>query len=547
MTTISPSEKFLTLFFSKLTEKDMTKDKFLEGFYDAYKAETKVREDKNTGEKYTNKITMIQFYMEYLIRNKTLDDKQRTEEIQNLYDDIRNAILNPVADEPVDEPRAGRTIKDFPRDKDGNLILPPDLIKKLNARRKKAGLSVSSIVLANDTILEKMLNEKSQSQSITSKQVVKQNIEFTRSQNKATSITFKKADGLAVLSDFISKSFVTVNEQPDTQATVEDEIFHDAGTEIITNEIIEELGKLPKKKPDAVFARTVEMLNVWRNTEKSCAKMIDDDKETSVLQKVWFIDASVVTLHSKAPIKTICNDDVKDYIPLETIPPRWTFNTYDTRISVMNNDPLSVVKVLRKNKVTCLYIVSGSQMTPGGRSDQGIESNETPLYYASTYSLSINNAVHAGSMSGSQVLLSPEVMIFRDHKQPKYPKLPIAEWTVISVLNCHAKFRPALNVVFDKDITQVDAQKKLLAPQTKLMHPDKFVEQLTNCFNMALFFGFDTIILDDKGVDDAWIPAWHIADILNTVINRYRGKFKDIICAIDKPHLYPIFKQVVKA
>jgi hypothetical protein len=71
------------------------------------------------------------------------------------------------------------------------------------------------------------------------------------------------------------------------------------------------------------------------------------------------------------------------------------------------------------------------------------------------------------------------------------------------------------------------------------------IAQTRNILKTALYFGYDTVIFDDKGIDDYYLPAYETAILLNTAINEYRGKFREIVIAINKPDLYKIYKNTI--
>jgi len=486
----SNSKKFMIKFFAKLKAKDFKSDQFLFGFYKAYEK----------GKMTQQSLTVFDFYMEYLLRNKNYDVAKKTTEMNRLCDNIKKAIFDP----PVDSP----------------------------------------------TMADVKGNEKPASK-----------MPITKTNGNSKTVKLNKKFALLTLSDFIKSSCIITYENPEEVRTQHDEDFRVNTTKNIVEEIKTERGELPIAHKDAAFNRRNDMLEIWRDTEHKCIKFIENDIMANILRKVYFIDGSQITLHANTPITTLSCDDISqvsgdekkssspvipadddDMIPCETIMPSWSHAYYKTIVTVLPTDALTETMHRNKKKIKCALLCAGSQMIPGGSADQGIETNESILYYASSYNLCINQLIMAYPLASSQLLVLPNILVFKDHTKQRYPMLPPIDGQKISVIMTPSIYRPE-TTIDNQDKYNID--DRLYLPSTRYKNPNIIIDQLKATFNTALFFGYDTIVLDDRGIEDFWLPAHHTAQLLAQVISQYKGKFHEIIVAIEKKHLFNVYKKYI--
>lgn len=528
------SERFIILFFKKMKPNDFKKDPFLKGFYNSYLIERDgkpaVEADPEKGiraeEEFIGNInlTVFEYYMEYLLRNREYDIQKKELEISKLCHEIKEAIF-------TDPPS--------PDDDDNDK-------KTTKKKTKKAPVKKTKIV--------------------------------QNPGNPLKTVKLDRKHAINVLSDFIKASNIVTNETPDEDKTQHDEDFRNATTENILRELKEAGIIIPKPKKDINFNRRNAMLEIWRDTEHKCIKFIKNDVLANVLKMVYFIDGmdankqTLKTLECKdvsiiesdtsssllmapgrkkpkpVPIKLKYEQDpetviFKDsYLPVETIYSRATHKKYDTIVNIVNSSPLSNIMEKTAKKISSVYICSGSQIVPGGNADQGIETNESVLYYASSYHLCIEKAQMAYPLSNTQMLVMPNILVFKNHLDPKYNMLPPTSGQKISVIMSPPVYRPETNIP-EQEKHILD--KKLYLPITKYKNITKITNRFIAMFNAALFFGYDTVIIDDQGVEDFWLPVHHTAEILNEVIKQFKQKFKEIIIAVEKKHIFTIYKKII--
>jgi hypothetical protein len=58
----------------------------------------------------------------------------------------------------------------------------------------------------------------------------------------------------------------------------------------------------------------------------------------------------------------------------------------------------------------------------------------------------------------------------------------------------------------------------------------------------ALFFGYDTLILDDRAIEDNNLPAYVTAKLLKEELNKYNGRFREIIICCNKSNSFNVFR-----
>jgi hypothetical protein len=488
------SYKFISKFFDKLQSKDFLSDQFLLGFYKTY-----------TKENNSNKtLILFDYYMEYLLRNKNYNISKKICEIDKICENIKKSIINPPSNVITD----------------ANSL--PKSIQKINV---KTGVKT---------------------------------------------IKLNKKHTLSILSDFIKSSFIITYDNPEEVRTQHDEDFREATTANIIEEIKADKGCLPKAHKDVGFNRRNDMLDIWRHTEHHCVKFIENSNLANILKKVYFINGLHIVLNSNSVITTLsCDDssinangvknvllvptttnsipnnidgDIIDSLPCETVPPRWSNNYHDTVVKVLQTSALSETMDKKKKKIKCVMICSGSQMIPGGSADQGIETNESVLYYSSSYNICINQLVMAYPLTSTSMVFLPNILVFKDHTKQGYPMLPPVDGEIISVITVPLTYRPETNLT---NQNKYNIDDRLYSPTTKYKNPDKIVEQLRCILNTALFFGYDTVVFDDMGIEDFWLPAHHTAQLMAEIIKQYNGKFKEIIISINKKHLFKIFKKYI--
>lgn len=521
-----PAEKFLSKFFEKLTENDFASDRVLAAFYLGYKKQLETLSDTKNA---TSAIpTIFQYYTEYIIRNKDLNTTEKKEEIGKLFVSIKNSIFDTQTDtEAADDvnPRLGRT---------------SDVTPTANSAANSA--AHSSATLANTPTTTNTMKVKTTVH--TTKPIITQS-------SGNIKVKLNKKHALGVLSEYIKQSFIITYEEPDVEFTQDDEDFHNAATAVITEEIIKDIGQLPQATKDVEFNNKNQLIEIWKKCENKCIKFILDDKLANVLRKTYYIDSTVVDL-SKPVLRTAGNKDpdapeelkkeLNDVLPQETLNSKYRATEYPGKITVVQSEVLTEVMIRAKQNASVVMVADENQFIPGSAADQGYRSRVMALYYSSSYNLCLQNIAIVYPFVHGHLLYSPNVLVFQDHTQPSYPMLGAADGRKISVITSAPKYRPATNIP-NQDKYQLDI--RLYLPKTRYADSSKVKEQLDGIFRTALFFGFDTIVVGDRGIIDSWAPAYHTAELLAECIARYKNKFKEIVVAVPEKPLFEIFKKCI--
>lgn len=509
------SEKFLIKFFTKLKPLDFKKDKFLLAFYKFYKKE-----------KSDN---LFECYIEYITRNSDFKEEERELNLQKLYDDIKTAILAPTkADKPNATYESAYT--DSPAEKEVPVAKPV-----------KGPIS--------------------------------------------------KTKALDTLSDFIKQSFIITYEDPDKEFDEKDEAFMESTTTNIIDEIQLDGRVLPEPKKDVIFGQRSDMLNIWQNTRQRCQVMIENEQLHRLVSKIFYIDCSKLTssnvLDSKVvtetkaaktekrgifatpdetpqvvtqasaqaytqavikPVKQqtlntvlLMTDDRKETIlPVENFVACYSDAAYNTMITLSNNHPLQEVTTRVRQKNKSIYICSGSQNICGGNADQGIDVAESMLYMTSSYSISLERALHAFPLKPTEVILCPNVLVFKD---TNYKFLDTNLWQKIAVMNMPCKYRPKTNIK-DPPQDECEMDPRLYDPKTEMSPSDydKIKTNLVGSIEASLFFGYDTIIIDDLSISDNWLPAYQIAKIIREVTIMFKGRVREFVICAHKAKSFNVLK-----
>ena len=503
------SEKILIKFFSQIKPEEFKRDTFLESVYQFYVKEKYITDPNNKSivKLRENPPNLFTCYMDYLLRNKEFNNElERNTELKNIYSEITEMMLYGDPDKEVES-----------------------------------------------GFLSKEEKEKS-------KQRFKNNRETETKHEKvhdpsSKKIVLDKKKALKVLSVFIQQSIIVTYENPDLTATEDEERTREQISSDILNDVkkgttftdikgvsIDEKGReLPVAKPDEIFRQRNEMMNIWRDTESKCQELLRQQVWETLLTKLYFIDTkhmfevkSLGVIPDK--IETIFTSETSYSLPREILLNSYTGGKYKTVIRLSNEHPINDYINVSKNKEKCIYICTGSQMVIGGNADQGIDCNESMLYMISTYSAGISKALHAYPLNVYQALLCRNVLVFKDFN---YKIKPVQQWQRIAVLTAPVKFRPNL-VSTKKDDIDIYARETNFK---KTEDADDFKNSLIGSIETCLFFGYDTIILDDRAIEDNRLPAYAVMRIMYDVLHMFNGRVREFIISINKSKSFNVFRE----
>ena len=475
----SNATQFLETFFKKLKAADFKTDRVLGVFYASYLKQLELDKKDNI-----EPPMLFQFFTEYIIRNKTIPEGEYNVEIKKIYANIMDQMLNPTEVDDDDNPR----------------------LRHIEKKEETINKTTPHIT---ETKIKYKLN---------------------------------KLHAMNVISEFIKMSFIVTDDTPDIESHQEDVDFRDNSTVNIAEEIIAEFGSLPIAVKDVDFERRNEIIEIWHSCENNCMKFILKDALADVLKKVHIINCNTLNINTSV-IHTHIDDALEDEnLPSEELKSLYTRTSYKTIVSIVKNNVLSESTNKSRQKIKNLLVVAEHQFNTGGNTEQGYESNITPLYLSSSYNLSLNRASYIYPLEPNIAIYSPSVLVFKDHTKKKYPMLGPTNGCSVSVLTSAPVFRPALNVSIDK----YAFDPKLLLPNTRYIDESTVEKQLTGIFNIALFFNYHTVIIDDRGPLYSFSPIHHTAQIMNRVINKYKGLFAEIIVCVPNDKLYNIYLQYIK-
>jgi hypothetical protein len=143
--------------------------------------------------------------------------------------------------------------------------------------------------------------------------------------------------------------------------------------------------------------------------------MAKDPRMQAIFKTFYYLDSTQPTSALWHTIPVYDNDTKPNLIlPSVQVPLIMLNSQHNTKVSVLQSHPMTEAHNRIKNKAKVVLICSGSSMVPGGCSDQGIETNETALYLASSYSLFINQLTDAYPLELNNLVVIPHVLVFKN-------------------------------------------------------------------------------------------------------------------------------------
>jgi Uncharacterized protein conserved in bacteria (DUF2263) len=323
----------------------------------------------------------------------------------------------------------------------------------------------------------------------------------------------QKTQIIQVIHEYINMTnVVNVSEDPD-------EVGHEN-----IDDIIEEVSvRRNNTNIDADFKRKNEIIQILHDTERKCVMFEQMDMSrksviSTVLKKIYIFD------HIGDCIQTI---EIPEICCTELLGPVYKMTSCACVIRCVQN---SYLNEIAHNTLLC---VSGSNMVPGGGTEQGMHVQETPLYLATSYSLAINQLSGIYPMSTNHVVYIPNVLVFKDHTTPEYLTLQPLKSKKISACIAFFKYGNKCN------------SENLHDANTKLLNPNDITVQINNMLKTAQFFGHTKICIDDCGVNDYNLPVYHVAQILSECIHAMKCYFESITIACGTKATYDIYNSYI--
>ena len=195
------------------------------------------------------------------------------------------------------------------------------------------------------------------------------------------------------------------------------------------------------------------------------------------------------------------------------------------------------------NAPNSLLLLSNSRMIAGGGSDMGIESCETKTMLATSilYMMQTWEELQF-PIDFDRFLYFPKVCAFRNFAHPNFTMFSSKNVKNIAVLSCSPPFRPKTSLnssesgLFDENLYNED---------TILTEEAPIVKKIEAAFECAAMLKYGTVIIDDWGICEFWLPLHHIAKIFSRVAKKYVDRFDNIIFAIENARHCSVFKRYI--
>jgi hypothetical protein len=347
------------------------------------------------------------------------------------------------------------------------------------------------------------------------------------SKQKDKKISIKKTIAIEVLSDFIKQSSIISDDNEDSDEN--DQTIHDDTVGIMISDMQKDGRSIPNAVKDSSFMQRNKLLEIWYDTKHLCHNLKETQEELcNLLHKSYLIDLKKVTYKTS---------NITFFPETKELIRKYSNVDYKTNIKIINISPIDFIY---RESDKYIYICAGSYITCGGYSEQGIRVVESPLYLNTTYSISLENTVIWYPLDITDSIFCPNVLIMKEN----YNKLPISSWKKIAILNVPSPYKPKTNIkeqdynkfddaLFDNRTIMTEIKEELL------------IKKILGAFELCLYLGYDNVILDDRGIEDNWIPVHQTATIMKNIAKKFSGRFKNIIFCVENIKIYNIFNTIV--
>jgi hypothetical protein len=490
------SEQFIKALFTKLKPKDFNHTPFLKSFYSAAVKE---------------KVDLYSKYLEYLSRNKTSDRSHDTY-LKNLMDEIHKNILDGQQGEKAfSKMRALDVLSEA--------LEASSVTVDADPYQQNYNLYVEEFDdHTHMTLLKGVADDVQQDQRVIP--VSRPDAEFAARSERLKLYSMNRID---------------LNEM---KPLINDDHHNTSNTNITTINITT-AGHAQQNATQQTTQQNA--VDVHHQAERHAEKKL----KFGILSKMYLVNSlEFADMWTKAPKQrlntietvTIYTDDQKPKVIL----PAQKFaadygpaaKTTFTISSVAALDEAAAL-VLKKKRV--LYICAGSADVCGGSADQGNICQESALYYRTTYPLAIETALYAYPLKAGICAICPNVLIIKDHE---YKPNMHAKYQRVAVMMAPAPFRPKTNLP-PNDTREMD--ERLFAADT--VYAAGTVHHLSHYIEVALFFGYTNIILDDRGCRDNWLPVRATAAMINETVKRFNNRLETITLCVPDDRIREIMKQ----
>jgi hypothetical protein len=233
----------------------------------------------------------------------------------------------------------------------------------------------------------------------------------------------------------LSTASIVIDENP-YEEDLPDERFNDSVIQSLENEMS---GRPVVKIKNKEFGEQSERLEIWSDTESHLRNVFLATKDARTrYKKVYVFDASSFELDSANSIRTFGMEEKEqvrfkkdkkeiereknseDVLLPEDLQPSKEFLEQRERRgtkSLLVSD--AIIEAMRdRNRV---LVLTGNHLAPGGNSDQGMISNETPLFLASTISMALSKTIQYHPRLRNELIFVPDVFVFKNHLARGFP------------------------------------------------------------------------------------------------------------------------------
>lgn len=588
--------EFLKRFFDHLKPADLrdSPDKTLQGLYnyfiDANRQEIK-QADKTLPKKYeptARQMSLFEVYIAYLNREQQVDREIRAKEFLRLMEDIKRTDLEIKADAILEK---RKTAADFNAEKE-TLPYYVALIEQEVIRRQAAQPS------DNGGQPSRGSDQPSSSATTSSSTTIKMSKKLgLRVISEAIRLSYVKKEAQDHEIKEIECSYKTHQEQADIVRQETATAFQAAGIEM--PKPVEDPQFHKRNDLMQCFMTTSKRIEKLLDLEAGQVLrhgyLFDASPLVGSQLRALCPDYDFRTACRAAPtelptVEISENCGTKQIVHLAgrltpTMTPLLQCSGGRGQVQILEQHPLQHMYSIRNR--AALYVMASNQLNMGNSAYQGIDSQiEAPVYYATTYSAALEPNAPAFPVSVAHVIYMPYVLFVKQPVMP-YDIITGAASGRIRILCCPSPYRPAVTATVQDTVRIVPGKNRstradqhlaehlniadsttatqpvgaapervqvsvsnsasynaaLQMPQTRYSEPDRQMANIIAGLSAAYALGAREIVLDDRGIDDYWLPAYHTAEIVMRAVRFMRLAFDSITICVPKRAYADIYRQ----
>lgn len=283
---------------------------------------------------------------------------------------------------------------------------------------------------------------------------------------------------------------------------------------------------------DSTFLR----MRQYRDTYQTCERLSQAQSELGrSFSRIWLVDTETQFRHPM-PRHIIVNEDMGDdpddlgdeIINMQELKSNYRMGAPHTAmphpcpVKIVSDDPVFYASNCRSP--TTVYICSGSNTAVCGNAQHGYDVPESQLCMTSTYGYTMNKISSMFPAHVARAVVCPCVLVITDKE---YNVLDSSKWQRIRVI-CAPVMRGA----------------RLVKPNT--LHPDdraKIKNGFSAFLELALFLGYDNIVLDDRAAKEHGVPVVAMASIIKEVTAEFSQRCSEITICVPDDNVRAVYKK----